>query len=148
MSNSIVATSPSFTLSITDGLSVAISAESGKLVRSVRSEASGAIRVSFVPASAKSGVSLKSLGYKGQAAKAILRKAKREIGSAIVGAMATAVASGKLDWKSATLSKTGTLGVFFSEGEAADAAALSAAEEEAAALRAELATLKAQLAAK
>lgn len=129
------------------GLSVEIAAGTMKVIRTVTAEKSGQIRVSFVPASAKTGVSLKSLGYKGQAAKAVLRKAKREIGAAFVGAMATAVAAGKLDWKSATLSKTGTLGVYFSEGQAEDAAALAAAEEKADSLAAELEAMKAELAA-
>lgn len=118
-------------LAIAGGLSVDVSSESHKVVRTVEAK-SGTIRVSFIPVSAKEGVtSLKSLGYKGSAAKAIIRKAKREIGSAVVGAMATAVASGKLDWKSVTLSKTGTFGVFFSQGEGADAKDLAAAEERA-----------------
>lgn len=144
MSNIVPAANPAATstLSITEGLVVSITPDTARLVRSVTT-AAGAVRVSFLPVASKSGPSLKGLGLKGQAAKACLRRAKREIGSAIVGAMATAVASGKLDWKAATLSKGGTLGVFFSEGDAADAAALSAAEEEVAALRAELAALKA-----
>lgn len=130
-------------LQITEGLSVVVSEESRKIVRSVESEKTGAIRVSFIPVSAKAGTtSLKSLGYKGSAAKAVIRKAKREIGSAIVGAMATAVSAGKLDWKSATLSKTGTVGLFFSQGEAADAKDLAEAEERAAKAEAKVSTLR------
>jgi hypothetical protein len=136
-----------YTLAIDDGFIVKISEESGSVIRSVVNKA-GSIRVSFVPVSSKSGTSLKSLGFKGQAAKAVLRRAKREIGSAIIGAMATAVSSGKLDWKAATVSKTGTYGIFFSEGAVADAAELAAAEEKTTALEAEIASLKAALAAK
>jgi hypothetical protein len=138
--------SQTFALTVTEGLTVKLSPETGKLVRTVVND-SGSIRVCFVPISAKSGVSLKSLGYKGQAAKAVLRKAKREIGAAIVGAMATAVASGKLDWRSASLTKTGTIGVFFTQGGEVDTAALTEAEERAAKAEAEVAALKAQLAA-
>lgn len=134
-----------FALTVTEGLVVKLSPDTGKLVRTVVNE-SGSIRVCFVPASAKTGVSLKSLGYKGQAAKAILRKAKREIGAAIVGAMATAVGNGKLDWRSATLTKTGTIGVFFTQGSGeVDSVALTEAEERAAKAEAELAALKAKL---
>lgn len=145
MSNIVVpAANPAATakLSIAEGLTVNITPDSARLVRSVTT-VNGAVRVSFLPAASKSGPSLKGLGLKGQAAKACLRRAKREIGSAFVGAVFAAVSSGKLDWKAATLSKGGTLGIFFSEGDAADAAALSAAEEELAALKAELAALKA-----
>lgn len=117
-------------LAIVDGFSIAVSPETHKIVHSVKNKAE-TIRVSFIPVSSKTGTSLKSLGYKGSEAKALIRKAKREIGSAIVGAMATAVSAGKLDWKAATLSKAGTFGVFFSEGEGADAKELAAAEERA-----------------
>jgi hypothetical protein len=134
-------------LTITENLSVVVSEESRKIVRTVENKA-GSIRVSFVPVSAKTGVSLKSLGYKGSAAKAVIRKAKREIGSAIVGAMATAVSSGKLDWRSAVLSKTGTLGIFFSQGEGADAGELSKAEERAKSAESKLEALKKALLAK
>ena len=140
-----IATTPKTNLSIA-GLTVEISSEVAAIVRTMVSDSTGAIRVSFVPATAKDGkTSLKSLGYKGQSAKAVLRKAKREIGGAFIGAMANAVTTGKMGWRSATLSKTGTVGVFFDQGDSEDVAALTAAEEKTKALEKELAALKAKL---
>lgn len=117
-------------LTIADGFSIGVSVDTHRIVRTVENKA-GTIRVSFIPITAKTGTSLKSLGYKGSAAKAVIKKAKREIGAAMAGAMVAAVGSGKLGWKATTVSKTGTFGIFFSQGDGADAADLAAAEERA-----------------
>jgi len=132
-------------ITIADGLTVNLSPGVHRLVRTVTKD-SGAIRFCFLPTKSKAGApDLAGLGLKGQAAKGAIKQAKREIGSAMLALMVNVNGTGKMAFKSATLSKTGTLGIFFSQGDGADVAALSAAEERASKAEAELATLKASL---
>jgi hypothetical protein len=127
------------------GLTVEVSPKTAQMIRTVENK-SGGIRVSLIPATSKDGgPSMKKLGLTGQAAKAALKRAKREIGGAMFAAMSNCVTSGKLGWRSTTLTKTGTFGVFFDQGDAEDTAALAEAEAVADGLRKELAELKAKL---
>lgn len=127
------------------GLTVEVSPRTAQMIRTVENK-SGGIRVSLIPATSKDGgPSMKKLGLTGQAAKAALKRAKREIGGAMFAAMSNCVTSGKLGWRSTTLTKTGTFGVFFDQGDAEDTAALAEAEAVADGLRRELAELKAKL---
>lgn len=145
--NTVTTVSPVETtaISIAEGLALNLSKQTARLVRTVTKD-SGAIRFCFLPTKSKAGdADLAGLGLKGQAAKGAIKAAKREIGSAMLALMVNVSGNGKMAFKSATLSKTGTLGIFFSQGDGSDVAALSAAEERAASAEAKIAAMEARL---
>ena len=128
-------------LTVAEGLVITLAPETHRLVRSVTNK-SGAIRVSFLPVKAGEGKpSLADFGLKGQAAKGAVKRAKREIGAAVLASMVQLSGRGQFVFRSLTLSAKGTVGVFFDGGDGEDTAALAEAEAKVAALEAKLAAL-------
>lgn len=143
-------TSTQLSLSLVGGLEFKVSEKTHQLVRTIVKE-DGAIRVTFWPVNSKEKCIRSILGNgtvkAGQgAAKSALKAAKRELAAGILAQMVHQSGRGRFCFRSATVSKSGTVGVFFDSGEAEDTAALTEAEERAQKAEAELAELKSKLA--
>lgn len=115
----------------------------GKSV-TLRTSESGARRLGLLPASSKSGPSLKSIsGLKGQALKKFKRERAAELKVAMSREFAGLAADPAFVGRSVTVSKTGVLGFFLEpcDAPAADATALTEAEAKIKELEAKLAAL-------